>query len=185
MTAEQRSAPNTAGGQLQAVPTIFIAGSRQIETIPAEAVQRISNIIGRRYKVIIGDAPAADMAVQRYMTVSAYPHVTVFCSGRRCRNNLNGWPTRHILPPADAQGFQFYAAKDREMVHSADFALMLWDGRSIGTLANAMRLAYAAKPTVLFNALQETTFNIRTADQWPCFAASLSPALRAALKFRF
>jgi hypothetical protein len=48
-----------------------------------------------------------------------------------------------------------------------------------------MRLAHAAKPTVLFNVLQGTTFNIRVADQWRCFAASLSPALLVALKFRF
>jgi hypothetical protein len=82
-------------------------------------------------------------------------------------------------------GFPVLCGKGRAMAHSADFALMLWGGGSIGTLANAMRLAYAAKPTVLFNALQEMTFNIRTADQWRCFAALLSSALLAALKFRF
>jgi hypothetical protein len=92
--------------------------------------------------------------------------------------------TRHITPPAHAQGFQFYAAKDRAMAQSADFGLMLWDGKSVGTLANAMRLARLGKATVLFDASRGSTLNIQAPEQWHSFAATIKPALLGALRSR-
>jgi adenine-specific DNA-methyltransferase len=164
--------------------TIFIGGSRHSATIPASIARRIDSIMERVHDVIVGDAPGADAAVQRYMQASSYRPVIVFCSGRQCRNNLGAWSTRQITPPADARGFQFYAAKDRAMAQSADFGLMLWDGRSIGTLANTMRLTQAGKATVLFDASRGQTFNIRTFEQWNDFAATISRALLDALNSR-
>lgn len=162
--------------------TIFIGGSRHIATIPADVARRIDNIMGHLHNVIVGDAPGADTAVQRYMKASNYRQVIVFCSGRRCRNNLGDWPTRHITPPAHAQGFQFYAAKDRTMARSADFGLMLWDGKSVGTLANTMRLARLGKATVLFDASRGSTLSIRAPEQWQSFAATINPDLLSALR---
>jgi hypothetical protein len=125
MIAEQHSASSPADQTLKAISPIFIGGSWHVETIPADVARRIDNILERGHSVIIGDAPGADTAVQRYMRSYDYPPVTVFCSGRRCRNNLSHWPTRHVTPSADAQGFQFYAAKDRAMAGSSDFGFML------------------------------------------------------------
>jgi hypothetical protein len=164
--------------------TIFIGGSRHIETIPADVARRIDSIMEGLHNVIIGDASGADTAVQRYMTASSYQRVVVFCSGRRCRNNLGDWPTRHIQPPAHAPGFQFYAAKDRAMARSADFGLMLWDGKSVGTLANTMRLARLGKATVVFDASRGATLTIRALEQWHSFAASIEPTLLSALSAR-
>lgn len=164
--------------------TIFIGGSRYIVAIPVDAARRIERIMERRHSVIIGDAPGADTAVQRYLKASNYHQVTVFCSGRRCRNNLGDWPTRHITPPAHARGFQFHAAKDRAMARSADFGLMLWDGKSLGTLANTMRLAELGKATVIFDASRGSALTIRTSQQWHSFAATISPALLDGLRFR-
>ncbi len=164
--------------------TIFVGGSRHIATIPADVARRIENIMERRHDVIIGDAPGADAAVQRYMKASNYRHVRVFCSGRRCRNNLDSWSTRPVAASAHARGFQFSAASDRVMAHEASFGLMVWDGTSVGTLANTTRLAQAGKPTVLFDASQRRTFSIRAVDQWRAFAASISPALLNALRCR-
>ena len=164
--------------------TIFIGGSRHIVAVPADVARRIERIMERRHSVILGDAPGADAAVQRCMKAANYHQVTVFCSGRRCRNNLGDWPTRHITPPAHARGFQFYAAKDRAMARSADFGLMLWDGKSLGTLANTMRLAELGKSTVLFDASRGAALTIRTSQQWHGFAATISPALLDALRLR-
>jgi adenine-specific DNA-methyltransferase len=163
---------------------IFIGGSRHIATIPADVARRIESIMQRHHNVILGDAPGADTAVQRFMKASNYHQVTVFCSGRRCRNNVGDWPTRHITPPAHARGFQFYAAKDRAMAQAADFALMLWDGKSVGTLANTMRLAELGKATMLFDAFRGSTLTIRAAEQWHSFAATISPALLRAMRSR-
>ena len=164
--------------------TIFIGGSRSIDSIPAKVAQRIDNIMERLHEVILGDAPGADAAVQRYLNAAQYQQVVVFCSGRRCRNNLGNWPIRHITPPAHARGFQSYAEKDRAMARLADFGLMLWDGQSVGTLANVWRVATAGKATVLFDASSATMCDIRTLEQWDAFAATRKPALLSILHSR-
>ena len=114
----------------------------------AEAEERLNTIINSDFSVIVGDANGADKAIQEHLKTLACHTVTVFCSGVRCRNNLGGWPTRHIDVPASAKGFQFYAAKDRQMAREADFGLMLWDGKNAGTVLNVLRLIGAGKKTV-------------------------------------
>jgi len=170
--------------RIEAISAIFIGGSRHIVAIPADAVRRIEHIMERGHCVIVGDAPGADAAVQRYMKASNYHQVTVFCTGRRCCHNLGDWPTRHITPPVHARGFQFYGAKDRAMARSADFGLMLWDGKSLGTLANTLRLARLGKATVLFDASRGSAFTIRTSQEWHGFMATMSSALLDALRLR-
>jgi hypothetical protein len=108
--------------------TIFVGGSRRISHLPAQAKDRLNNVVGSGFHVLVGDANGADKAVQKHLLQSAYRKVTVFCSGDRCRNNLANWPTRTIQAPEEAKGFQFYALKDREMAREADFGLMIWDG---------------------------------------------------------
>src|SRR5262249_45158580 len=84
--------------RIEAMSTIFIGGSRRIATVPTDIWQQLENIMERLHNVVIGDAPGAGTAVQRYMKVSNYRHVTGFFSDHRCRNNLDNWPTRHIAP---------------------------------------------------------------------------------------
>jgi probable addiction module antidote protein len=163
--------------------TIFIGGSRHISRLPSEIKDRLNKVIDNQHCVLVGDANGADKAVQKHFADAAYDKVTVFCTGDHFRNNLGHWPTHNVEPPRGAKGFQFYAAKDREMATKADFGLMIWDGKSPGTLLNVLRLAKAGKISVLYNAPEKKSFNIAPSS-WEVFLSHCSDDLRSDLKAR-
>lgn len=154
--------------------TIFIGGSRHISRLPAEIKHRLDNVINSGHRVIVGDANGADKAVQKHFLDALYNKVTVFCSGVSSRNNLGHWQTRNIDAPKSSKGFQFYAAKDREMAREADFGLMIWDGKSPGTVLNVLRLVRAGKIAVLFSVPDKRALNIKTLSDWDSFVSHLS-----------
>jgi probable addiction module antidote protein len=163
--------------------TIFIGGSRHISRLPSEIMDRLKNVMANQHCVLVGDANGADKAVQKFFADATYGNVTVFYTGEKFRNNLGHWPTCHVEPPKDAKGFQFYAAKDREMAARADFGLMIWDGKSSGTLLNILRLAKAGKISVLYNVPEKKSLNIAPSS-WDSFLAHCSDDLRSDLEAR-
>ncbi|RBP12932.1 putative addiction module antidote protein [Roseiarcus fermentans] len=164
--------------------TIFIGGSRHISRLPAEVKKRLDNVIASRHQVIVGDANGADKAVQKHFLDAKYSNVTVFCSGDHPRNNLGSWITHRVDVPKETKGFQFYAAKDREMAREADFGLMIWDGKSPGTVLNVLRMVQAGKISVLFNVPDKAAVNVKTVDQYRDFIRQRDPAFRADLRER-
>jgi probable addiction module antidote protein len=164
--------------------TIFIGGSRHVSRLPPEVKQRLDNVISSGHSVIVGDANGADKAVQKYFYDAEYNKVTVFCSGETFRNNLGHWQTRRVDAPKTQKGFQFYAAKDREMAHEADFGLMIWDGKSPGTVLNVLRLVRAGKIAVLFSVPEKRAINIKTQSDWETFLSSCSSELLHDLRER-
>lgn len=164
--------------------TVFIGGSRHVSRLPAEIKTRLDNVISSGHQVIIGDANGADKAVQKHLHDLSYDKVTVFCSGDTYRNNLGHWRTHHVQPNEDKRGFQFHAAKDREMARKADFGLMIWDGKSCGTILNVLRLVRAGKIAVLFNVPEKRTFNFKSSADWDEFLAKRSEEFRKDLRER-
>lgn len=164
--------------------TIFIGGSRHISRLPSEVKKRIENVVSSGHRVIVGDANGADKAVQKYLLDSQYEKVTVFCSGATPRNNLGSWGVRCVDAPRNAKGVHFYTVKDREMAREADFGLMIWDGKSPGTILNVLRLVQSGKISVLYNAHTGSVINIKSADQWRGFLSTCSQELLADLKER-
>lgn len=164
--------------------TIFIGGSRHVSRLPAEVKKRLDNVIASHHQVIVGDANGADKAVQKHFSDARYSNVTVFCSGDAPRNNLGSWTTHRVDVPKGTKGFQFYAAKDREMAREADFGLMIWDGKSPGTVLNVLRLVQAGKISVLFNVPDKAAINVKTVDQYRDFIRQCDPGFRADLRDR-
>ncbi|WP_296104738.1 addiction module antidote protein [uncultured Agrobacterium sp.] len=164
--------------------TIFIGGSRHVSRLPAEVKKRLDNVIASHHQVIVGDANGADKAVQKHFADASYAKVTVFCSGDTPRNNLGSWNTHRVDVPKGTKGFQFYAAKDREMAREADFGLMIWDGKSPGTVLNVLRLIQAGKISVLFNVPDKAAVNVKTVEQYRDFLQRCDPAFRGDLRER-
>ncbi len=162
--------------------TVFIGGSRKISRLPQHALERLNNVIESGFPVPVGDADGADKAVQKKLFESHYEHVTVFCSGEVCRNNLGKWKTRQIKTSKQAKGFQFYAAKDREMAREADFGLMIWDGKSAGTVLNVLRLVRADKKAVLIDVQEKKATTFKTEGDWNKFLSHCPVELRNDLK---
>ena len=164
--------------------TVFIGGSRHVSRLSAEVKERLNNIIGCGFTVIVGDAAGADKAVQKYLLSVSYRHVTVFCSGERARNNLGAWETCKVAISKHIKGFHFYAAKDREMAKRADFGLMIWDGKSAGTALNVLRLVRAGKKAVLLNVQEKQAVKFKSASDWGEFLSRCDHELVEDLRTR-
>jgi len=166
------------------VNTVFIGGSRHVSRLPNQAKERLNNVIESGFAILVGDANGADKAVQKHLLATHYEHVTVFCSGNTCRNNLGHWKINHVRTSKDVKGFRFYAAKDCEMAREADFGLMIWDGKSAGTVLNILRLVRAGKKGVLINAPEKTATTFKGTDDWEAFLSRCSIELHRDLKQR-
>ena len=130
--------------------TVFVAGSRQISRLPAEVGRRLDTMIEKGFQILVGDANGADKAVQRYLADKSYPNVLVHCMKDHCRNNVGNWPTREVAAPRGVRGFDYYSLKDRTMAETAEYGLMLWDGKSKGTVNNVVSLSRDHKPVVVY-----------------------------------
>ncbi len=164
--------------------TIFVGGSRHVSRLSSQVKERLKNVIESRFSIVVGDANGADKAVQKYLHDASYDNVTVFCSGDSCRNNIGRWKTLQVKTPKNAKGFEFYAAKDREMAREADFGLMIWDGKSAGTILNILRLVREGKKAVLINVPDKATRTFKTSDDWDDFISQFNAEFRSDLRKR-
>ena len=113
---------------------------------------------------MVGDANGADKAVQQHLNQMGYKEVIIYCTEGICRNNIGNWPVRAI-PAADPRrrDFEYFRTKDRAMVEEADYGLMLWDGKSRGTLMNAVGLVHRGKSLVVYVATTKSFLTLRQA----------------------
>lgn len=130
--------------------SVFVAGSRQLVRLNEQVLERLRNIVTGSYQVLIGDANGADKAVQSFLFGQGYSKVLVFCSGLKCRNNLGAWPTFNVDVPKGVTGRAFYTYKDIEMAKKADYGLMLWDGKSPGTINNVAELLKRERKVLVY-----------------------------------
>ena len=150
--------------------TIFIGGSRAVSKLNAVIRDRLDDVMEKHCTVLVGDASGADKAVQQYFADRQYPHVIVFCM-ESCRNNVGQWPTRSVEPPPGSTGFSYFSAKDLAMSQEAGCGLMLWDGKSKGTLQNMLKLIGKEKPTLVYFAPAKEFHRLTTeADLQALFA---------------
>ncbi len=143
---------------------VFIAGSRQISRLPPDVKRRIDTMVEKDFQILVGDANGADKAVQRYLADKEYANVLVHCMARHCRNNLGSWPTVEVSAPPGTRGFEFYSVKDRAMSDAAEYGLMLWDGKSKGTVNNVVNLSKHGKPVVVYVVPTKQFLTVKTLD---------------------
>jgi hypothetical protein len=157
---------------------VFIGGSRRISRLNADLVRRLEQVIENRLTVLVGDANGADKAVQEFLKERQYRDVSVFCTGGHCRNNLAAWPVTAIAAPHRTRDFDYFSAKDAAMAKEADYGLMLWDGRSAGTIVNVARLVRSGKQVVLYLAPARRFVTLRSKDDLGGVLAASPPEIR-------
>jgi hypothetical protein len=111
--------------------------------------------------IFVGEANGADKAVQQHLASRGYRQVTVY-SMEQCRNNLGNWPARHVATPPGRTGFAYYAAKDLAMARDAKCGMMLWDGKSKGTLNNIQQIIGAGKKALVYLAPEKPFYKVST-----------------------
>ena len=163
---------------------VFIGGSRHASRLSAQVRERLDNIMEKGFPIIIGDANGADKAVQQYLHSKHYPNVELFCSEGICRNNIGRWQTRSIPAGTRDRDAQFYSAKDRVMAQEATVGLMIWDGKSVGTLLNVFRLLSLQKKSVIYTVPEKRFLEFRSLVEWENFLASRDIRLRDKIEQR-
>lgn len=164
--------------------TVFVGGSRHVSRLDAEVRKRLDTIVANGLPVLVGDANGADKAIQLYLHSKSYENVEVFCTDGSCRNNVGGWAVRRVPAATSQRNAEFYSAKDRAMAQEATVGLMVWDGKSVGTLMNVQRLLNLHKKAVVYAVPEREFMEFRTLEQWDAFVSSRSQALRTKLQQR-
>jgi hypothetical protein len=129
--------------------TVFIGGSRAVSKLNAVIREKLDDLMARGCTILVGDASGADKAAQQHFADRGYRDVVVYCMDN-CRNNLGAWPARQISWPGAQRDFAYYAAKDLAMAEGAQCGVMLWDGKSKGTLNNVQNLMGAGKKVLVY-----------------------------------
>lgn len=143
---------------------IFIAGARSITTIPAPVQQRMMNICRSGYEVLVGDCYGVDASVQTFYSKLGYKNVVVYAGNGKARNNIGHWYVQNVPIPTYLRGFDFYKQKDVTMANEADYGLMIWDGKSRGTLNNIINLIAQNKKVLVYLATPDTMAVIKDVD---------------------
>lgn len=143
---------------------IFIGGSRKIARLTQPVQQRIDNIIGNNFTVLVGDASGVDLQIQKYLFAQNYANVIVFCTGNSCRNNVGQWETRNVATDKRSKGFSFYVVKDLQMAQEATYGFMIWDAKSKGTLNNVLNLLRLGKKVLVYFAATQSFQTVCTVD---------------------
>jgi adenine-specific DNA-methyltransferase len=157
---------------------VFIGGSRFIRSLDERITARLDRIASGGSTVLIGDAPGADAAVQRFLANKHYADVTVFCAGDGCRNNIGSWQMHRIAANGAKRDARFYTAKDAAMADEATEGLFIWDGDSVGTIVDACMLANLGKPVELYLAGTGEFRLFVSQGDWSRFFSGLADDLR-------
>ena len=139
---------------------VFLGGSKSIDdiTMMPNRMALDEPIFYHGNEIIIGDAPGADAAIQKYLAMRGFDNVTVYVSGPEgspVRNNCGNWPVKYVEFDPALTGYDFYRQKDIQMILDCDRAIMAWDGRSKGTYQNIKELMALDKYMVNMQWLKE------------------------------
>lgn len=145
--------------------SVFLGGSRKISKLNNDIKERINNIINQQFAILIGDANGADKAFQSYLKEINYSNVYIYCSGSSCRNNLGNWKSIKVGNDVKSKNIKFYMLKDMEMAKNAEYAFMLWDGKSAGTLNNILNMLSNEKTSLIYFSPQKKFYTIKNINR--------------------
>lgn len=129
---------------------VFLSGSRMISRLDDEVSARLENIIARGHVVLTGDANGVDKAIQRFFEKHSYPDVTVYHVGDAPRNNVGAWRTVSVDVFGKFRGRDLYTQKDKRMAEVSDNGMIIWDGKSSGSVQNMIWMVSNFKPTLVY-----------------------------------
>jgi hypothetical protein len=132
------------------VTSVFLSGSRKISKLAPEVVERIKAMTDGELDILIGDANGADRVMQALLLELAYDRVIVYHSGDIIRNNVGDWRSVSIAVEPGVEGREFFTRKDRRMAELADFGFIVWDGKSSGSMSNALEMTRLGKKCVIY-----------------------------------
>lgn len=112
---------------------IMIVGSHTITELDHKVKMMISKLCGDGWHILVGDHSGLDTALQEYLMDMHTDWVQVYTARPQPSHNLDRWPVSR--PPKDGRWSKAprYLQNTLAMADAADFGMVLWDGRSMGT----------------------------------------------------
>lgn len=135
---------------------VFVSGSRSIDKLLDDEIEKLDELINKNYLFLIGDANGVDLLVQQYLNSNDYKKVIIYYSLVIPRNNIGDWNVNRCL--TNKTGREFHTVKDIQMTNDSDYSIVIWDGVSKGTKANIDRSMKSSKPVFTFNRTINYTF---------------------------
>ncbi len=89
----------------------------------------------------------------------------VYCVNGECRNNLGDWKINAITSNGKTKTFAHFAKKDLAMSRDANYAFMLWDGKSKGTLNNVINMLEQGKNSRIYFAPEQYFLSITSVNK--------------------
>lgn len=148
---------------------IFIAGPREITSLDENIIKKLNCIIDKSYSILIGDAKGIDSKVQQFLSDNHYKNVCVYASNGLARNNYGDWKIENVKVNSNIKNFEFYVAKDLEMVKKTDYGFMIWNGKSKGTFNNIIHLLEQNKEVVLYYTVTKKFYDLKTLEDFNKF----------------
>lgn len=110
--------------------TVFMSGKVQVDgeildDIPDGVKREIDKIVKSNAKIIVGDAPGADTAIQKYLDNLEYKNVKVYTADPEVRNNVGKWEVEKIGADGLTDDRDIRLQKDIAMTKAATRALAI------------------------------------------------------------
>ena len=125
---------------------VFVGGSRNIKELDAEVYRALFGELNSNAHILVGDADGVDTEIQKFCHRQKYNNITVFASNGRARNNIGNFTVCEVPVDKSTHSKAFFSQKDIAMVDQADYGIVIWDGKSKGSLQQLHRMVRQNKP---------------------------------------
>lgn len=146
------------------MPSVFVGGSRSIGRLNEDVINRFDSILSHNYKVLVGDAYGVDAAFQSLAVNRGYRDVSVYYTGEHPRNAVGYLRDSTVFVPNhdNLSGYRKFTLKDVQMAKDADYAFMVWDGKSAGAFQNVFNMHRLAKDSIVYHAPSSQFYLVNT-----------------------
>jgi hypothetical protein len=160
----------------------FVGGTRKVDRLPGEVLELLIDLIACKALFVVGDAPGSDRAFQKYLATNEVQDVNVYFSAPTIRGNIGGWNSYFVDSGLKTRSNAMHSAKDRRMSELCSEAIMIWDGQSAGTLANAIDVSEQKKLCYLYNYLDSEFIRFDTTESLLDYLAAFPEVTSEALR---
>ncbi len=150
--------------------SVFISGSISIKTLPQKVKESIQKVVENQMEILVGDANGIDSLVQDYCLSLEYFNVKVYSISSLPRYQASDeFSLKTVTVPNEIQGGrERQQEKDKAMTDDSQYSFVIWDGKSKGSHANAVRALEQDKKIKLYSEnrfLKFTEINIENIEK--------------------
>ena len=134
---------------------VFIGGSRSIKELDKNVIRTLFDELNSNAKILVGDADGVDTEIQKFCKQHNYNNVLIYASNGKTRNNVGNFSVQNIFVDKNTYSKEYFIKKDIAMTNDADYGIVIWDGKSKGSLNQLYRMIRQNKPCRVYLATEK------------------------------